>query len=283
MSADPKIVTLTPGMTLMGVGVLVPLMMLCVLSFLSRGSYGDVVFEFSLSNYERLFDPLLLMPLIRSVFFAFFCSLISLIIALPTCLYVATLSLRVRRTLLVFLILPCWVNFLVRTYGWILILGEHGVINNGLIALGVQSQPLEILFTWKAVMIGLVYVYVPFMLLPLYGVVEKLDQKLLLAARELGASSWQVFWYVLLPLLRPGIRTGLILVALMSCSDFIVAALLGGSKVSLIGTVIKDQFLTVRDWPFGAALSVVMILFLLLVVRVVSRTLLPLLPFERST
>ena len=282
MSADPKIITLTPGMMLMGVGVLAPLIMLCVLSFLSRGSYGDVVFEFSFSNYQRLFDPLLMLPLMRSVFFAFFCSVLALIISLPTCLYVMTLSSRVRQTVMVFLILPCWVNFLVRTYGWILILGEHGVMNNLLRALGMQTQPLEILFTWKAVIIGLVYVYVPFMLLPLYSVVEKLDQKLLLAARELGASSWQVFWYVLLPLLRPGIRTGLILVAIMSCSDFIVAALLGGSKVSLIGTVIKDQFLSVRDWPFGAALSLAVILFLLLVVQVVSRVLLPPLPSERS-
>jgi spermidine/putrescine transport system permease protein len=282
VSADPKIITLTPGMMLMGVGVLAPLIMLCVLSFLSRGSYGDVVFEFSFSNYQRLFDPLLMLPLMRSVFFAFFCSVLALIISLPTCLYVMTLSSRVRQTVMVFLILPCWVNFLVRTYGWILILGEHGVMNNLLRALGMQTQPLEILFTWKAVIIGLVYVYVPFMLLPLYSVVEKLDQKLLLAARELGASSWQVFWYVLLPLLRPGIRTGLILVAIMSCSDFIVAALLGGSKVSLIGTVIKDQFLSVRDWPFGAALSLAVILFLLLVVQVVSRVLLPPLPSERS-
>ncbi len=282
MSADPKIITLAPGMMLMGVGVLAPLVMLCLLSFLSRGSYGDVVFEFSFSNYQRLFDPLLMLPLMRSVFFAFFCSVLALIISLPTCLYVMTLSSRVRQTVMVFLILPCWVNFLVRTYGWILILGEHGVLNNLLRALGMQTQPLEILFTWKAVIIGLVYVYVPFMLLPLYSVVEKLDQKLLLAARELGASSWQVFWYVLLPLLRPGIRTGLILVAIMSCSDFIVAALLGGSKVSLIGTVIKDQFLSVRDWPFGAALSLAVILFLLLVVQVVSRVLLPPLPSERS-
>jgi len=169
------------------------------------------------------------------------------------------------------LIIPFWTNFLVRTYAWIFILRTEGLLNNTLLSLGIIDAPLEILFTQTAVIIGLVYTYLPFMVLPIYVSIEKLDRALFDASRDLGATAWQSFRRVMLPLTRPGIISGSILVFVPCLGAYITPDLLGGAKSLMVGNLIQIQFLAARDWPFGAALSFIVMAIVLVLLLVYAR------------
>lgn len=249
-----------------------PLLVVMVYSFFERGTYGELVPAFTLDNYVRAMDPLYLATLWRSVRLSLIATGISLLVGYPLAWHIAQQSERAKKTLLVLLLVPFWTNFLVRTYAWIFILRTEGLLNSTLLELGWIDAPLDILFTETAVVIGLVYTYLPFMVLPIYVSAEKLDRRLLEAARDLGATSAHVFRRIVLPLTKPGVISGSILVFVPCLGAYITPDLLGGSKSLMIGNLIQMQFLSARDWPFGSALSFLLMAIVLAALYVSSRS-----------
>ena len=234
---------------------LLPLISVFIYSFLERETYGGIKWTFTLGNYQRLFDGLYLSILWHSVSTAFVCTAICLIVGYPFAYYLACYKPKWRNVLLLLVVVPFWINFLIRTYAWILILRTEGLLNSFLALLIPDFQPLELLNTPIAVQIGLIYGYLPFMILPLYAALEQLDMSLIDAAKDLGASPRHAFWHITLPLSLPGILAGSMLVFIPTVGAFLTPDILGGGKVSFIGNVIERQFRTARDFPFGAALS----------------------------
>lgn len=234
---------------------LLPFVSVFIYSFLERGTYGGVRWHFTLENYERLFDGLYLGILWRSVSTALICTSVCLLLGYPFAYYLARYQPRWRNVLLLLVVVPFWTNFLIRTYAWILILRTEGLLNSLLATVIPNFHPLELLNTPLAVQIGLVYGYLPFMILPLYAALEQLDWGLIAAAQDLGASPRRAFWHVTVPLSLPGILAGSMLVFIPTVGAFLTPDLLGGGKVSYIGNVVERQFKTARDWPFGSALS----------------------------
>jgi spermidine/putrescine transport system permease protein len=254
---------------------LVPLIIVSVYSFAKKGTYGGVVYEFSLENYVRATDPIYLGILWNSVKLATLTSVSCLVIGYPMAYVMATSSATVRNVLLMLVVIPFWTNFVVRAYALKVLFGETGPVNHMALMLGIISEPFIFANTTFAVWLGMVTNYLPFMVLPLYVSLEKFDFALLEAARDLGASSWRVLTRVLLPLTRPGIVTGTIFVFTPALGEFVIPDLLGGAKTMLVGNLITEQFLKTRDWPFGSALS-------LLVMVIVTVCLLFYLRTERS-
>lgn len=248
----------------LGVFFVLPLLIIIAYSFMQRGVYGELVYTFSVDNYIKLIDPLYAQTLWRSVWIATLTTVITLVSGYPVAWFIAQKSDRSKKILLALLILPFWTNFLVRTYSWIFILRTEGLLNNTLISLGLIDQPLEILFTQTAVLIGLVYTYLPFMILPIYVSIEKLDKSLLDATKDLGATSFQSFWHVILPLTKVGVISGCVLVFVPALGAYITPDLLGGAKNLMIGNLIQIQFLSARDWPFGSALSLVVMIIVMI-------------------
>ena len=241
-----------------------PLLIVLIYSFLTRGVYGQIVWEFTLENYVRVFDPLYLSILLRSVTIAGATTSICLLFSYPFAYYLARLDNdRQRNVLIILVMIPFWTNFLVRTYAWRVILGTDGPLNGTLLWLGIIQAPLSLIFNDGAVMVGLVYGYLPFMVLPLYAAIERIDFSLLEAAHDLYADGRQAFLRVLLPLSLPGVIAGSILVFIPTLGAFVTPDLLGGAKSVMIGNLIQSQFLTARDWPFGSAFSVLLMLAVL--------------------
>ena len=255
----------------------IPLVIVFIYSFLKRGPYGQIVWEFNLNNYARFFDPLYLKIFVRSFKIAGITTVVCFLLGYPMAYWIATRPPRWRNTLLLLLMIPFWTNFLVRTYAWILILRDTGLINNVLIGLGLISEPLPLFGNDLAIIIGLVYGWFPDMVLPCYAAVERLDFSLVEAAQDLYANELRAFARVIFPLTLPGIVAGSILVFIPSLGAYVTPDLLGGAKSVMIGNVIQSQFLTVRDYPFGSAFSFVLMAMMLaatlLYFRVGGRTL----------
>ena len=237
--------------------VVVPLGILVVYSFSQRDDLGRVVFEFTWANYERVFSPIYLAILGRSVGYAALTTVICLAAGFPAAWFIARQRPSRREQLLLLVMVPFWTSFLIRTYAWITILKTEGLANAALAAAGVGGAPFEMLYTPFAVVVGLVYGFLPFMMLPIYGSAEKLDSALIEAAHDLGAGPLRVFSSVIIPLTRPGIAAGILLVFVPAIGMFAITDIMGGARVPLIGRVIQEQFLRARNWPFGAALGVV--------------------------
>jgi spermidine/putrescine transport system permease protein len=242
----------------MGVFFLVPLGLVFAISFASRGTYGGIVWEFTPANYVDLLHPLYGKILGQSLWYATVTTAICFALGFPLAYVIARSPARWQPLLLLLVMLPFWTNFLVRTYAWMILLRHDGVINRTLMALGIMDSPLELLYTPTAVVIGLVYAYLPFMVLPLYVAVERLDPLLVDAAWDLYASRWALFTRVVLPLTKPGIVGGCILVFIPSIGSFITPDLLGGARSMMIGNLIQHEYLVVRDWPLGSAVSFVL-------------------------
>ena len=238
----------------------IPLILVTVLSFLSRGTYGEVVYKFNIENYIRVFDPLYAKILGYSLLVGFLTTVLSLLIGYPMAYYLARAPARQRSLLLFLILLPFWTIFIIRIYAWIMILRSEGFLNSFLQWIGVIHEPLNILYTPMAVLIGMVYEFLPFMVLPLYTSLEKIENAQLEVAADLGAPPWKAFLRVTLPLSVPGMIAGTILVFIPAMGMFVVPDLMGGAKTMLIGNVIRNQFLTARDWPFGAAASMLLML-----------------------
>ncbi len=236
--------------------VFIPNLMIIITSFLTRDDANLIEMTFTLSNYARLMDPLYAKVVWHSFYMAAIATLLCLIIGFPFAYCIAKMPQKWRPFMLFLVIVPFWTNSLIRTYGLKIFLGTRGLLNEFLLYIDVIEKPLRIMYTEYAVMIGLVYILLPFMILPLYSSIEKLDNSYLEAAKDLGASKIQTFFKVVLPLTMPGIIAGCLLVLLPALGMFYVSDLLGGAKNLLIGNVIKSQFLNIRDWPFGSAASI---------------------------
>ncbi|ECU6089489.1 spermidine/putrescine ABC transporter permease PotB [Salmonella enterica subsp. enterica serovar Derby] len=236
--------------------VFLPNLMIIGTSFLTRDDASFVKMVFTLDNYARLLDPLYFEELLHSLNMALIATLSCLVLGYPFAWFLAKLPEKIRPLLLFLLIVPFWTNSLIRIYGLKIFLSTKGYLNEFLLWLGVIDTPIRIMFTPSAVIIGLVYILLPFMVMPLYSSIEKLDKPLLEAARDLGASKMQTFIRIIIPLTMPGIVAGCLLVMLPAMGLFYVSDLMGGAKNLLIGNVIKVQFLNIRDWPFGAATSI---------------------------
>jgi spermidine/putrescine transport system permease protein len=266
------VVLLIPGTLFLGIFFLGPLGMMIVFSFLEPGLYGGVEWNFYHLNYGRIlgwadgeweeFDPVYIEIFLRSVRLALTNVFITLLICYPAAFWVSGLSAR-WRTFVVFIItLPFFVSLVVRLFCWVLILRPSGFLNTSLLGLGLISEPIDIIYTEAAVLIGMAYILLPFMFLPLYASVEKLDHSLIEASSDLGAKPYQTFFRVILPTTLPGIAAGAVLVFIPSLGNFIVPDILGGAKVLMIGNLVEQQFFSARNWPFGAALSVMIMLIM---------------------
>jgi spermidine/putrescine transport system permease protein len=232
-----------------------PFAIVLAYSFLSRGPYGGVEQPPTVENYARLFDPLYLTILLRSFLTAALATALCLVIAFPAALFIARSTKR-RNLYLQLVMLPFWTSFLVRTYAWIFLLRETGLINTVLQTLGLIRDPLPLLYNQGAVLLGLVYGYVPFMVLPIYATLERLDPALAEAAADLGARPLTTLLRVTIPLAKPGIIAGSILVFVPCLGAYLTPDLLGGGRTVLVGNLVQNQFTTARDWPFGAAVSI---------------------------
>jgi len=239
-----------------------PLVIVLVYSFATRSSTGRTqLTDWNLESYRRLFDPFVFEVFRRSLILAITTTLICLLVSYPFAYYIATRRPRVRNILLVLVMVPFWSNFLVRTYAWKVLLGSDGPISQLSEAFG--GEPIRLLFTNTAVLIGLVYGFLPFMVLPLYAALERMDWSLVEAARDLYATGWRAFRKVTWPLSRPGVIAGSILVFVPALGAYVTPAILGGARTTLVGDYIVDQFLAARNQPFGSALSMGIMIVLL--------------------
>ncbi len=276
---------LSPVTVLLTVFFLAPLSILFVYAFLEPGLYGGVEWNFYHHNFGRIlgwadgvyeeFDPVYLGIFARSFRLALTTVAITLVLCYPAALWVSSLPDKWKSFFLFLITLPFFASLVVRLFAWVLILRPTGWINETLMAIGAITRPLEMLYTEGAVVLGMVYIFIPFMFLPLYASLEKLDRGLLEASMDLGAGRLKTFLRVTLPLSVPGMVGGSIIVFIPSLGNFIVPDLLGGAKVLMIGNLVEQQFLQARNWPFGSALAwmvmAAVLVFLLIYVSVVNR------------
>lgn len=244
-------------------GILFIVFPLTLILLYSLNANKDIVnFSFTLNNYSKFFEPLYLKILFVSLGVAAISTLMCLLIGYPIAYIISQFNEKIRNNLIMVFIIPMWMNFLLRTYAWLTLLGRNGLINKalGLIGLG----PFNLMYNMKAVAIGMVYNFLPFMVLPIYTVLLKIDKRLIEAAKDLGCNSFMVFLKVIFPLSLPGIYTGITMVFIPAISTFVVPNLLGGNNFYLIGNLIEKQFTFTGDWGFGSAISIVLIVIMII-------------------
>ena len=284
-----QLLLVAPALAVLAVLMVGPLVLMGYVSFLERGEYGGVQWDaWSAEAYLRfaferdfddtlLFNPDYLTIFARSFGLAVWTTLLALVIGLPTALFIAMQPPGRRNVLVLLVTIPFWTNLLVRNYAWILLLRNNGLLDGLLRSLGITDQPLGILYTSTAVAIGLVYSYLPFMVLPIYASLEKMDLRLVEAAHDLYAGRWQALRRIVLPLASPGIAAGCVLVFVPCLGAYVTPELLGGGKALLIGNLIQNQFGVARNWPFGAALGFALLAVVMVVMTAYS------LRFRRGT
>ncbi len=274
---------LLPAMAIIGIFMVIPMGIVAVYSFLEADSTGGVESQFSLDAYQQflfeldlddslIFNPGYLRIFGRSFWLAFVCTVLCLIIGFPVAYYMSRQSPERKNLLVMLVTIPFWTNLLIRTYCWILLLRDNGLFNNFLLSTGIIKEPIQVLYTPTAVLIGLVYTFLPFMILPMYSTLEKLDGKLLEAAHDLYANRRQLLRRVVIPLAMPGIVAGCLLVFIPALGAFLAPDLLGGGKNLMIGSLIQLQFSSSRNWPFGSAASLILLLTVMIALIIYSRT-----------
>lgn len=251
--------------------VIVPLIYVGFMSFMTRGTYGGINYKFTLENYKTIFDPLYFKVILNSIGIAFSSSVICILIGYPFAYYLTKIPVKKRGIMILLIMIPFWTSSLVRTYSWVILFNASGIVNKFLMALGLIEQPLQLLYNNYAVIVGIVYILLPFAILPLYSSIEKLDKSLIEASNDLGAKPYETFVKVTLPLTSSGIFASVILTFIPSLGYYFTADILGGGKIMMIGNLIKNQFTTAKNWPFGAAISLVLIAITLLVLYLYSR------------
>ena len=252
---------------------LAPLAIVLVYSFLERGTYGGVEWTFTVENFQRVFDMLYFGTFLNSAKIAFMTTVIAMLVGYPIAYFIATRPQKMRGTLLMMLMIPFWTNFLIRTYAWLTLLRTNtGLINVTLMNLGIIKDPLPLFGNTFSIVLGLVYGWLPDMILPIYAALDRLDHSLVEAAEDLYASGWKTFIRVIFPLSLPGVVAGSMLVFIPSLGAFVTPAILGGGKTLMIGNIISNQFLAAHDWPFGSALSMLMMAFMLIATLIYFRS-----------
>ncbi|HXU37954.1 MAG TPA: ABC transporter permease [Blastocatellia bacterium] len=266
------ILLLSPALLWLLLFIVAPLAIVVIVSIATRGPYGRTVYEFTPSNFLRAFDPLYLRAYWRTAWIATTTTLLCAVVSYPVAYYLALRAPeRWKRPLLVLTVIPFWTSFLIRTYAWILLLRSEGVINSALMGTGLIGAPLKLLYSDFAVLVGQVYGELPFMILPIYVALDRLDIRLLEAAQDLGANRFWTFVKITLPLSRPGLIAGIALVFIPSLGAFITPDLLGGAKSVMIGNLIQNQFAQLNQ-PFGSALSLILTIAVLLLLAIAFKT-----------
>ena len=246
--------------------IVIPLILMVAFSFTIEDGNKIV---FSLDNYQRLMNPIYLKVFLRSIILAGASTIICLLVGYPVAYIISKANISKRNTLILLFILPMWMNFLLRTYAWVAILGKNGILNSFLGLFGIE--PVTLLYTNFAILLGMVYNFLPFMVLPIYTSLSKMDNDLINAAKDLGANSFQVFTKVIFPLSIPGVVSGITMVFMPAVTTFAISRLLGGGKFMLLGDLIEQQFTVVGDWNFGSAISIFMMIIILISMAIMSR------------
>ena len=267
----PLLTTVTPLTLWLILLVAIPLIYVLCLSFLSTDGY-KVVYRFTFSNYKELLNPIYLEIYKNSFVLALLTTLAGILFGYPFAYHMARAGKKKKALMMLLLMIPFWTNSLIRLNGWKTILGKTGLLNTLLMNLKLIDQPLEILYTRGAVLLGMVYILFPYMVLPLYASIDKLDFSLLEASKDLGANKAKTFLHVTLPLTAPGIFSGTILVFIPSLGFFFVSDIMGGGKSQLIGNLIETQFKAANNWPLGAAFSVLLIVLIIILVSIYKRS-----------
>ena len=250
---------MAPALGWLTVFMVIPCLLILALAFFRRGIYGGIEYIFTLEILALVFDPLYAGIFLKSAWIAGLSAAIAVIVGYAAAYAIAAAPARRQPMLLFFAVLPFWSNYLVRTYAWIVLLNREGLITGVARLLGYDAEMPRLLYSEGAVVIGLVYNYLPFVILACYAPLSRLNPEIAEASRDLGASGWKTFRRVILPMTVPGIATGFVFVFVLSIGNFVTPALLGGGQFQMIGNLVYAQFLTANDWPFGAALSMILI------------------------
>lgn len=258
------LILIAPALAWLTAFMLIPCVLILALAFFRRGIYGGIEYEFTLENLALVFDPLYARVFLKSATIAGSAALIAVVVGYAAAYAIASQPRRRQPVLLFFAILPFWSNYLVRTYAWIVLLNREGLIVHLARLLGYEGELPQMLYTEGAVVAGLVYSYLPFVILACYSPLSRLNPEIAEASRDLGAGAWTTFRRVTLPMTLAGIATGFVFVFVLSIGNFVTPALLGGGQFQMIGTLIYAQFLTANDWPFGSALSMMLIAIMML-------------------
>ncbi len=263
-----------PGLGWLAVFFLVPLAFIFVVSLGSRDELQRIVLDpLTLENYQQVFNPIFLPTIVQSIYLATATTVLSLLIGFPIAYWISRYGGRRKTLLLVLVMLPFWTSYLIRTYAWMIVLRDQGVLNQVLQAVGLTDEPLILLYTDFAVILGMTYGFLPFAILPLFVSIDRLDPNLIAAGRDLYANGRQAFLHVTLPLVRPGLIAAALLTFIPAMGDFVTPDILGGGQVTTIAKVIQERFLDGRDWPYGSALGFVLTIFTLLGTLAALRTL----------
>lgn len=260
-----------PILVWLGLFVGIPLVFVFVLSFLSRDSLGTIVFQFTWENWQRVFDPIYLRVFRNSLLLAFLTGLVTIVVGYPVAYITSNLEPKKRALSIGLIMLPFWISSLLRTYGWMILLGNAGIINNVLRALGIIDKPLPMMYKFGTTLVGTAYMLIPFAIVAIFNSVDKLDESLLEASYDLGANKRQTFFNITLPLTLPGIAGGFTLVFIPALGLFYVSDLLGGGNTIFLGNMINTQVTRGRNRPLAAAFSIAMIAVVLLVISIYGR------------
>lgn len=243
---------------------IVPLFIIVLFSISDTTQIGQITTDFTLNHYKKIFEPIYLEVFLNSIKISLQSTVICFLLGYPVAYIISKKGVKLRTFLMMFVILPQWTNFLLRTYAWMSILRDKGMINSILISLGVIDEPIKLLYGQGAVLMGMVYNFLPYMILPIYTTLIKIDKRYIEAARDLGANTLTVFRKIIFPLSLPGVISGIIMVFMPAVSTFVISDLLGGGHYMLMGNLIQNQFLAARNWQFGSAISTVLIVIILI-------------------
>lgn len=259
---------LIPVIVYVALLIALPLLYILLISFFKSDSYGGMITTFTIQNYIEVFNQVYINVFLKSILIAGLTTFICILISYPFVLAVSHKKLRTQKILMTLVMVPFLTNSLIRMYGWLVLLRKSGVINQVLLGTGVIHEPLSLMYNMSGILIGMTYTLLPFMILPLYSSVSTIDPSLLEAASDLGASKIKTFFKIIVPQTLPGLFNGSLMVFTPALGYFFIVDILGGGKIMILGNLIKNQFLTARNWPFGAAISIVLVLITSLLILV---------------
>ena len=266
-----KIIVTLPIIIYSLILILIPILYVLFLSFCKSDSFGGIEYAVTLENYKMIFDAIYVKILLKSFLIALVTTVICICISYPFSIFLMDKSETKRNLLIKLVMIPFLTNSLIRTYGWIVLLRKSGVVNTTLTGLHITNGPLNLMYNSGGIIVGMVYTLLPFMILPVYSAVSKMDWKLTEAAKDLGANKFQTFKRVIIPETLAGVFNGSLMVFIPAIGYFFISDILGGGKIMIIGNLIKNQFLTARNWPFGAAISIFLIVLTFLLIKIYKK------------
>ena len=266
-----KIIFTTPVIIYAITLIFIPIVYILFLSFCKSDSYGGVLYQFNLDNYITIFSFTYLKVFLKSFIIAIITTFSCILIAYPFSLALINKSEQAQNLIIKLVNVPFLTNSLIRIYGWIVLLRKNGIINNFLLSTNIIDEPLNLMYNYLGIIIGMTYTLLPFMILPVYSAVSKVDKSIIEAGRDLGVSEFKIFKNIIFPITLPGVFNGSLMVFIPAIGYFFITDILGGGKFMIIGNLIKNQFLTARNWPFGASLSIFLIIVTFLLVGIYKK------------